>query len=429
MDAMEPTSESAAPASPPVAGETRRSRSVLSGIALVLACLTIVLTTTAIWVHQVALNTDRFTALVTDVVADPDLIDPVAARISEQVVTGLDVEARIAAELPGPSSRLAGPITAAVQGAIERRLQDVLANPQVQTGLLRSLTFTHAHLVAFLRGDTSAITLEDGYVQLNVFPVLGAALTELQTMGIIPADVQLPDLSSDEAPAVVAERLEARLGITLPPGFGTIRLMQADRLAAAQTVVKAFDLLVVLLVILSVVLAVLAVWLARQRRRMLVYLTIGVIVALIVARVTIRAVANAAADAVAAQGLGPAVRAIVDATVTNLIGLTTIVLAVTAAICVVAYVAGRPAWLVRLAGRTSSAGRAAGTTAAGTVGAAATSAQAIEPGFSAEQIGVAVIVFAVVWIAVGLEIALLGAALIGAWLLIVRIVAGGRAGD
>ena len=36
-------------------------RRVLSGVALLLACLTILLATVAVWVHQVAFNTDRFT--------------------------------------------------------------------------------------------------------------------------------------------------------------------------------------------------------------------------------------------------------------------------------------------------------------------------------------------------------------------------------
>ncbi len=70
---------------------TRRRRSVLSGLALVLACLTIVLAALGLWVHQVVLNTDRFTALASDIVTDPAVIDPVAARVS---ATGRDCSRR-----------------------------------------------------------------------------------------------------------------------------------------------------------------------------------------------------------------------------------------------------------------------------------------------------------------------------------------------
>src|SRR5262245_42248097 len=67
------------------AAPTGRRRSVLAGISLVLACLTILLATVAVWAHQVAFNTDRFTALAANAVDDPEVIDPLAARISNQV--------------------------------------------------------------------------------------------------------------------------------------------------------------------------------------------------------------------------------------------------------------------------------------------------------------------------------------------------------
>ncbi len=327
---------------------TRRRRGVLSGVALVLACLTIVVATVGIWVHQVALNTDRFTALVTDVVAAPAVIDPVAARVSQQVITALDVQTRIANQLPGDSTVLARTITAAAQSALERQLQQVLADPRVQAGLLRSVSFTHAHLVDFLRGDTTAITIVDGYVQLNVFPVVGAALAELQSIGLIPADAQLPDLSSDEAPSALADRLESTLGITLPPDFGTVRLMEATRLSAAQTAVGVFDLIVVALVALSAILVALTLWLARDRRRMVIYLAIGTIIAFVVSRLAISGIASGVVEGIAAQGIRGALSAVVDATIEDLLGLTTIILIAMIVLLVAAYLAGRPAWLARL---------------------------------------------------------------------------------
>ena len=66
----------------PVEVANRRAvgrRRVLSGVALVLACLTILLATVAVWVHQVAFNTDRFTGLVANVIDEPDVIDSARA--------------------------------------------------------------------------------------------------------------------------------------------------------------------------------------------------------------------------------------------------------------------------------------------------------------------------------------------------------------
>ena len=93
---------------------TSRRRRVLAGIALVLACLTILLTTLAVWTHQVALNTNRFTNLVGNVVTDPAVTDPISKRISIQVVDALGIQERLEARLPDAIKPLAGALTAAV---------------------------------------------------------------------------------------------------------------------------------------------------------------------------------------------------------------------------------------------------------------------------------------------------------------------------
>src|SRR6185503_520935 len=96
------TTESARP-------PARRSRRILAGIALLLACLLILVTTVMVWAHQVAFNTDRFTALVTTVLDEPAVIDPLADAISTQVVDAIGVEARVSARLPEAMLPLAAP--------------------------------------------------------------------------------------------------------------------------------------------------------------------------------------------------------------------------------------------------------------------------------------------------------------------------------
>ena len=345
---MQPQTPPTEPAASPSAAPGRRSHSVLAGIALLLACLTIVLASVATWTHQVALNTDRFTAIVSDVVDDPAFIDPIATKISQKVITALDVQTRLDDQLPGPSKLLAGTMTAAVQGVIERQLGQALENPTVRQALLTSVSFTHARLVRFLRGDSTALTIVDGQVQLNVFPVIGAALTQLQTIGVLPADLQLPDLSTDEAPAAISAKLESALGITIPADFGTVPLMEAKKLETAQTLVKAFDIVVIVLIILSVALVALALWLATNRRRMVIYLAIGVIVSFLIARFAIESTSSMVVDGIADLGLRGSILAMVDAIVGAFIGVTTVILIVTLILLIVAYLAGRPAWLTRL---------------------------------------------------------------------------------
>jgi hypothetical protein len=388
---------------------TGKGRRVLAGVAFVLACLLILVSTVAVWARQVAFNTDRFTALTASVMAQPEVLDPLSARISQQVIDALDVQTRLAAKLPGPTQALAPVLTRSIQDAIDKRLQVVLADPRIQGALVNMISFTHAGVMHLLRDEPGAISVVDGYVQFEVFPVVGAALAELQANGLILAGVQLPDLSTPDDPGVIRQRLAAALGITLPADFGTIRLMPADRLLAARSAVKAFDTIVVALLVLTAVLVLLAVWLARHRRRMVVYLGIGTIIAFLLGRLAIHGIENVLISGITDPDLGNGVRTIFDATLADLRRLTSIVLVVTGVVAIVAYLLGRPQWLVDA---TAPRGESGG----GLSGVIRRNRSAIQWG------GLAIIAFLVAWIAVGLDIALLGAALVIGYLLIMRAI-------
>jgi hypothetical protein len=398
--------------------------------------LTILLTTLAVWVHQVALNTDRFTSLVTDVVADPTVTDPIASRISVQVVDALEVQRRLEDRLPDAIKPMAGALTTAITERIDARLKVALQNPRLQSALLGTLSFTHAQVVRFLRGESQALTIVDGYVTLDVFPVVAAALDELRSEGLIPADIQLPDLNSPEAPGVVAQRLGTALGVTLPPDFGTIQLMPAARLATAQTVVRVFDLVVILLIVLSVLLVALTLWLASNRRQMLIYLGIGVIVAFLLARLATNAATNAIIGGISDGDVAGASRTMVDATLQDLRGVTVLILIATVVVVIAAYLWGRPKWVVTTtsyvtdaAGRAGSAAGAAASGGAASVAASAPDRDTIEQTVRenrslVERFGIGVIVFILVWISIGLEVALLGAALVIGFVLLLRALTG-----
>ncbi len=409
-----------------------RRRRLLSGLALVLACLSILLSTVAVWAHQVAFNTERFTALTANVLAQPELIDPLSARISAQVVESLGVEERIAARLPDLAKPLAASIALAVQEAIDKRLQVALANPDVQQALLKTVSFTHARIMNLLRDKSDAVSVVDGYVVIEVFPVVGAALAELQRIGLIPPEVQLPDLSSPEAPGVLAQRLETALGVTLPDDFGTIQLMPADKLLTARTAVRAFDFVVIALIVLSLILVALALWLARNRRHMLIYLAVGTVIAFLLGRLAIHAIEDALVAGIKATDLSTAVRSMIDATVNDLRQVTSLILIATVIVAVVAYLWGRPKWVTTVAssvgGAAGSAGSAAMAAGSAGVGAAAEhrlSRASLEEMVrtnrsTVERYGVAIIVFIVAWLALGLEIALVGAALVIGFELLLR---------
>ena len=130
---------------------------------------------------------------------------------------------------------MAGTIALAIQDGIDKRLRVVLADPRTQDALVTSLSFTHEQVMRLLRDEAENVNVVNGYVTLDVFPIVGKALEQLQAAGIIPPEVVLPDLSQPVEPGPLAQRLGTALGVTLPDDFGTIQLMPADNLLAART--------------------------------------------------------------------------------------------------------------------------------------------------------------------------------------------------
>jgi hypothetical protein len=374
----------------------RRRRSVLAGISLVLACLAILVATVAVWSHQVAFKTERFTALASEALDDPEVIQPLSARISAQVVDALDVQMRLAGILPDRVTAIAGPVTLALQDGLTRRLETLLAQPRMQAALTQTLAFAHERVMNLLRGQAQAVTDMDGRVVIEVYPALLVALHELQTAGIIGSDVQLPDPATAEPPGVIRGILENRLGVTLPADFGTIPLMSVEQLETAQTVVKAFDIVVIVLIVLAVALSALAIWLAARRPRMVVFLAIGTVIAFLLARLLTNAATDVLTTAIAAEGLRGAVRSILDATLADFRGWAFVILIGLAIVAVVAWFWSRPATARRV------------------------SLPEFRTERGIERIGFALIALVVLWVAVGLEVAILAAVLIVALELILQ---------
>jgi hypothetical protein len=364
---------------------------------MVLACLTIVIATVALWTHQVAFNTERFTAVVSDSLDAPEIIEPVSARISAQVIDALDVQARLEDRLPDAADPLAGPLTLALRDGLDTRLQALLAEPRLQQALTRTVSFAHQRVMNLLRDQSNAVSVVGGHVVVEVYPAVGAALQELQASGIIPADVQLPDLSTPQEPGAVAQVLETRLGVTLPEDFGTVQLMPADRLLRAQAAVRAFGIVVVVLIILAIALAALAIWLAGNRRRMAIYIALGTIILFLLARLTTKTLTDAVISGIADEGVAGAIRSVVEAALGDLRSWTLLILIATVIVGVTAYLWGRPARLESLTGRSGVTG---------------TPTSARERRSVIERAGIAVIAVIVLWVALGPEVALIGAALV-----------------
>ncbi|HVQ23340.1 MAG TPA: hypothetical protein VMT36_08700, partial [Candidatus Saccharimonadia bacterium] len=276
--------ETIAPASPPSApvaatateyrapatNERRRprARSLLAGLLLVLGSLSIVVSGVTVWAHQVLLDSDRYAAMVAAVSSDPAVIDAVSSKVATSAVSALDIQGRLEQVLPGPAAIIAGPIADQVEQTLEQVVGNVLVSTNFQTVWVDANRALHAKVVAFLRGDTTVLQARDGIVYLDVYPLIDAVLRQLQQIGIIPADAELPDPSSFELGTAGRALLERTLNVTLPDDFAAIPLFEAAKLQRIQGIVQAFDAITIGSVILTVLLLLGAIYLARRRRRM-----------------------------------------------------------------------------------------------------------------------------------------------------------------
>jgi len=369
--------ETASPATSSASPTRRRRLRPIAAVLLgILACVALVASTTALWVHQVALNTDRWVALSAGVAQQPAVIESISERVSQQVVVALDVQGRLATALPDRTKLLAGPITGAVQVRLKEGLANLFSSPAFQNAWEQANRFAHQQLVTILRAESTIVTLENGVVTLNLFPLVGAALASLQAEGIIPATVSLPDLTATTAPQTARDALQTALGVTLPTDFGTLPLVRADRLEAARTAVHIFDLLVIVGIVVTILLFVAAVLVARNRVRATVLLGAGAVVALLLARAAIRGIENSIVGSIADGPGATTVRGVFDTVVEDLFGLMVLVSVIGAVVAIVAWLIGRREQVRQVAAAAGSAARQATASGAATGRAKASSAAA-----------------------------------------------------
>ncbi len=397
-----------------------RRRRILVGFLFLLSCLFVVGTSVVVWTHQVALNTDRYVSIVGAVSSEPAVIETVSNRVATQVVTALDVQGKVEKILPGGAEILAAPLTDRIRQTVQEKLAVGMASDQFQNAWVQANRILHTTIIKILRGQPESVSIQDGMVTLDVYTLVGNALATLQTSGIIPASVTLPDLSSVEVPEQARQKVEQALGITLPADFGQIPIVKASGLETARQAVQLFDIITILFILLTLILIALTIWLARRRLRMVVYLSIGIIISLVIARFAIGGIEDVIVSSISGEGLATTVRAVLDNVFGNYFALGRILVVIGIIAAVVAYLAGRPAWFVRA---TSAASSAAGRGAASAGAAAAGAAGGVPTGEAAtgwiasnrEAVRWAIVgtvAFLIVWWVAGFEIAILAAAVV-----------------
>jgi chromate transport protein ChrA len=280
------------------------------GILGVVTCIVVTLSAATLWVHQVALNTDRYVAVVSRVAANPQVVEELSGQLADRVVDEFDVP------------RLVKPL---IRDWIQKQIGAFMGSDVFVDGWAAANRVAHTALVRVLRGD-SVLNSSDGELSIKVLPVIIVGLHRLMDVGILPDDLELPDPSDVDAGDVVRRVLEERLGINLPPDFDEMPLVRMSRLESVRQLVRVFDLITVAGILLAAALVGLFVWLSRNRLRAVIVLGLGTAATALIAQILIVSGGRLAANAVSEDGSRETIAALIEALLGNLAGALTLVL-------------------------------------------------------------------------------------------------------
>ena len=221
----------------------RQSRRRATGVwvVLVIAGLLLLLSSFAIWINRVALNTGVFTDTSSSLLDDPAIRSAVANRAVDELFANVDVQAEVEKQLPGDYQGLAGPATAGLRQASYQIVDRALEQPAFQQLFKVTLRETHRTLVEVLEGGGVRVSTANGEVILNMRAII------LEAADRIGIGQQVAD--------------------KVPADAGRIVILRADELDTAQNVFQLLKTLAWVLPLLTLVAFALAVWLSGDRRR------------------------------------------------------------------------------------------------------------------------------------------------------------------
>ena len=240
--------------------ETRRSgwwRTPLARTLTVLGVLLIVVSIAANFVERQALDRSEVEETARQLIDDDVIQEQVAATLTDELFTQVDVQAALEERLPPEQQGLAGPLAGALRPVAERLSLRILDRPRFQEVWITAVGAAQEQVVRVLDDEAAFLETEGGVVTLDLRPLL-VELTE-----------QLP----------IAPNLADRL----PEDAGVITVLEADQLQKAQDLTRLLRFVADWIWVLALLAWLAAVFLARDRRKEVRAIAIGfVLVGLLV---------------------------------------------------------------------------------------------------------------------------------------------------
>jgi hypothetical protein len=267
------------------------------------------------------------------------------------VFTAVNVEDKVTDVLTKRAPELtflAGAITQSIQGFVQDQVQTVLASEQFRTVWDQANRIVQSQLVAVLRGDSDVLTVQNGQVVLNYLPIVNQVLDQLSgTLStLLNRQITLPEITADTVPAEATAKLEAALGVTLPPTFGQVVVYKEDVLTQVQDGVKIAQRGLYAAIALLLISLIVAIVVSPHRRRTILQLAVAIAVVTVIERRLAIGSVNDLVAQIPAENQAAA-RSVAEALVQWFLQYSVVFLWVALITIVVALVSGPYAWAVR----------------------------------------------------------------------------------
>jgi hypothetical protein len=218
-----------------------RVRGVAVFAVLVIASILLLLSTFAVWVNRVALNTDVFVDTSSELIEDPAIREAIATRAVDELYASVDVEEELKKQAPKDLKSLSGVASAGLREGAYVVVGRALRQPTLQRVWAEAVRQSHETLVQVLEGNGSRVSTEGGIVTLSLRTIV---LDTAERIGI-------------------RNQVEGRL----PQDVGEIEILRSDELDTAQDAFQLLKTLAWFLPLLTAALLAFAIWLAVGRRR------------------------------------------------------------------------------------------------------------------------------------------------------------------
>ena len=239
-----------------------RLRSFFSALLIFLAWLLAPLSVVAAWSAGIVGDTDRYVSTVAPLATNPDIQASIANRVTQAIMTNLDIASLVQEAAPADRPRLgallqkaAGPVTGALTSFVHDQTLTVVRSSWFATFFNDANRAAHASVDKLLTGEGGgAVQVRDGAVTLDLGPLVDRVKSQLVGSGVSVAD-KIPEVHT------------------------SFTLMQANHITTYRKGFRLLQLMGDWLPFIALALVAGGVLLARERRRALVVAGLGVFVA------------------------------------------------------------------------------------------------------------------------------------------------------